>query len=72
MADTRTHVGDNDKIIGEAPGRDPIQDGGFTNMLNILVLAMVFTGLERPVLQAFRNAKRMFSTIVVLKSWRGQ
>ena len=52
-----THVGDNDKIIGEAPGRDRIQDGGFTNMLIISVLAMVFTGLERPVLQAIEMRK---------------
>ena len=25
-----THVGDNEKIIGEEPGRNRIQDGGFT------------------------------------------
>ena len=31
MADT--HVGDNEKIIREAPGRNRIQDGGFTNTL---------------------------------------
>ena len=34
------------------------------------VLAMVITGLERPVLRAFRNEKRMCSTIVVLKRRR--
>ena len=61
-------MGDNEKIIREVPGRDRIQDGGFTNMLMISVFAMVFTGLERPVLQAVRNAKRMFSTIVVLRA----
>ena len=32
------------------------------------VIAMVITGLERPVLQAFGNENRMFSAIVVLKN----
>ena len=31
------------------------------------VLAMVITGLERPVLQTFGNENRMFLTMVVLK-----
>ena len=35
-----------------------------------LEFAMVITGLERPVLQAFGNEKRMLSTLVVLKRWR--
>ena len=47
--DEYTHVGD----IGEAPGRNRIQDGGFTNVLIISVLSMVFTVSERPVVQAF-------------------
>ena len=50
MSDTQ--VGGNEKNIREAPGRDRIQDGGFASILIISVLAMVFTGLERPVLQA--------------------
>ena len=50
-------MGDNDKIIREAPGRNRIQDGGFTNMLTISVLAMVFTGLERPVFEALEMRK---------------
>ena len=28
-----THVGDNEKIVGEAPCRNRIQDGRCTNML---------------------------------------
>ena len=52
-----THVGDNEKIIREAPGTDRIQDSGFINMLIISVLAMVFTGLERPGLQALEMRK---------------
>ena len=36
---------------------DRIQDGGFANMLIISVIAMVFTGLERPVLQAYPSQR---------------
>ena len=65
-----------EKIVGKAPGRNRIQDGGFTNMLIIMrlqegintVLVMVITGLERSVLQTFENEKRMFLTMVVLKN----
>ena len=73
-----THVEDDEEIIGEAQKPFSIQDGGFTNMSYNMslyddirsVLAMAITGLERPVLQTFRNEKRMFSTIVVLKRRR--
>ena len=73
--DGYTYVGE-EKIVGKAPGRNRIQDGGFTNMLIIMrlqegintVLVMVITGLERSVLQTFENEKRMFLTMVVLKN----
>ena len=71
VADTHTWE-TTDKIIREVPGKDRIQDCGFTNMLIISVFAMLLAGLERPVLQAFRNSKRMFSTIVVLKRLQAQ